>query len=116
MQKHSGGIRRRRSILEAVDDVEFDGFEWDEAKAEATLNSRGVGFLEASGVFDGAFLEREDRRRDYGEPRFLTIGEAEGRILTVAWSPRARNRRIISAWPASNQERRAYREHCAILE
>jgi uncharacterized DUF497 family protein len=29
----------------------------------------------------------------------------------VVWTPRARARRIISAWPASRQERRIYHDY-----
>lgn len=89
----------------------FDGFEWDQAKSEASLAQRGLDFETASQVFEGAYLEREDRRRDYGETRWVVTGAAAGAVVTVVWTARGRSRRIISAWPASNRERRQYRDY-----
>ena len=99
-----------------MNDLEFDGFEWDPQKSDLTLKHRGFDFIAAASIFDGWFTEREDTRRDYGEPRFISTGEVDGAYLTVVWTPRGRNRRIISAWPASDQERRTYREQRAIHE
>ncbi|HEY8693142.1 MAG TPA: BrnT family toxin [Chloroflexota bacterium] len=46
-------------------------------------------------------------RQDYGERRFVVIGEFQGIVLTVVWTPRGNRRRIISVWRASsNRERR----------
>jgi uncharacterized DUF497 family protein len=87
------------------------GFEWDDAKSDETYRSRGLDFEFASHVFDGSFLEREDLRRDYGEARFVVIGVVDGRLITVVWTPRWSRRRIVAAWPSSNQERRMYREY-----
>jgi uncharacterized DUF497 family protein len=90
---------------------EFDGFEWDLAKSEATFKRRGIGFERAKHVFDGGRVEYEDLRRSYGEHRYVAIGEVEGNILTVVWTPRGRRRRIIAARSASKSERRAYHEY-----
>jgi uncharacterized DUF497 family protein len=87
---------------------ESEAFEWDHAKSQRNAAVRGFDFEFASRVFNGSFVEREDRRHRYGEHRFVTIGKVEGIIVTVVWTPRARARRIISAWPASRQERRMY--------
>ena len=35
-------------------------------------------------------------RRDYGEPRFITVGWLRGRFVVVVWTPRQDGRRIIS--------------------
>jgi uncharacterized DUF497 family protein len=102
--------------MEPVNDSDFDGFEWDEPKSALTLERRGVDFASAAKIFTGFFIEWEDMRRDYGEQRFVTVGETDGSLITVAWTPRERNRRIITAWPASDQERRTYHEHRAIHE
>jgi len=95
-------------LRDDVDDVD-ELFEWDELKSGRNIVLRGFDFEFASRVFDGPFFEREDRRREHGEPRFVTTGAVDGAIITVVWTPRARARRIISAWPASRQERRMYR-------
>ena len=91
----------------------FSGFEWDAKKSDTTLAVRGVDFAAAAKVFEGDYLEREDTRRDYGERRFVVTGEVAGVVVTLVWTPRGRFRRIIAAWPASNRERRAYRDHRA---
>ena len=103
-------------MMGEVSDPDFDGFEWDEGKSALTLRRRGIDFFAAATIFEGFFTEREDTRHDYGEQRFVSTGEVDEEIVTVVWTPRNRNRRIISAWPASNQERRIYREHRAIHE
>ena len=90
---------------------DLEGFEWDDDKSERTFEERGIDFEFASHVFDGDYVEDEDRRLDYGEPRYVTIGEIEGVPITVVWTPRSGRRRIVAAWPSSNQERRKYREY-----
>ena len=94
----------------------FEGFEWDPAKSETTFAERGIDFEFAARVFDGDYIEQVDLRRDYGAQRFVVTGEVDGLVVTLVWTPRRRWRRIISAWPASNRERRAYREHRTSLE
>jgi uncharacterized DUF497 family protein len=94
-----------------VDADDYDDFEWDELKSERSVALRGFDFEFASRVFDAPFFEREDQRRNYGEQRFVATGEVDGSIITIVWTPRARARRIISAWPASRQERRMYRDY-----
>ncbi len=84
---------------------DFDGFEWDEEKSARCYEERGFDFDYAAKLFDGDFIEWEDRRRDWGEPRVVSVGEVEGRTLTVIWTPRETLRRIISARPASRSER-----------
>jgi len=88
-----------------------DGFEWDDAKSERTFQERGFDFKAAARVFERSYIEDEDRRREYGEPRYVAIGEVEGVPITVVWTQRDGKRRIIAAWPSSNRERRTYREH-----
>lgn len=94
----------------------FNGFEWDSAKSQATYDERGVDFEAAGRVFEGDYVEREDLRQDYGERRYVVTGAVEGVVITIVWTPRGRRRRIISAWPASDRERRVYRESCAAVE
>jgi uncharacterized protein len=90
-------------------------FEWDEPKSGANLRERGFDFEFASLVFDGATLEAEDRRRDYGERRWIAIGLADGIHLTVVYTDRRvaggeAVRRIISARRSKRSERKSYDE------
>jgi uncharacterized DUF497 family protein len=61
-----------------VDDLEFNGFEWDPHKSDSTLTQRGFDFIAAASIFAGWFTEREDMRRDYGEPRYISTGKVDG--------------------------------------
>ncbi|HVA36569.1 MAG TPA: hypothetical protein VNJ51_03030 [Candidatus Dormibacteraeota bacterium] len=35
----------------------------------------------------------------------------DGVAITVVWTPRGRNRRLITAWPATNREKREFNEY-----
>jgi uncharacterized DUF497 family protein len=88
-------------------------FSWDPKKSEANLAKRGFDFAFASLIFDGPTLEKEDRRRDYGERRIVAVGRAEGVYLTVVFTDRLtpgdeRERRIISSRQSNRRERGAY--------
>jgi hypothetical protein len=98
------------------DHEEFERFEWDAAKSDATFAERGIAFAAAARVFEGDYIEREDTRYAYGERRFVVTGEVDGVVVSVVWTPRGRGRRIISAWPASNRERGEYREQRSAVE
>ena len=88
-------------------------FEWDKEKSEANLHERGFDFEFASLIFSGPTLEKEDRRRESGELRFLAVGLAQGIALTVVYTDRTLKegetvRRIISARRSNRREREAY--------
>lgn len=86
-------------------------FEWDPQKARANFLKHGVSFPDARTVFDDpSAIEFEDRRQDYGEERFVVIGMAQGRLLTVAFAARGDAVRLISARAAEPFERRRYHE------
>jgi len=53
---------------------------WDEAKRRATLAERGLDFADAELVFGARTVTLPDRRRDYGEPRFITAGFLHGPV------------------------------------
>ncbi|WP_248304659.1 BrnT family toxin [Breoghania sp. L-A4] len=75
------------------------------------IAKHGVGFGTACRIFEGVVLTAEDRRFDYGERRFISIGIIDGiAILTVAHTDRADRIRLISARPASRKERKHYEE------
>jgi uncharacterized protein len=82
--------------------------EWDEQKRHINIAKHGVDFVAAARVFDGPILEAEDRRHDYGEMRFLALGEVAGQVINVVYTWRRRRRRIISARRASRDERQRY--------
>lgn len=86
-------------------------FEWDEAKSEETRANRGFGFEEVTPVFlDPVRFTFPDNRFDYGEARWITFGEIEGRLFAVAYTMRGDAIRIISARKANTGERKRYDE------
>ena len=88
-------------------------FEWDTEKSDANLRDRGFDFEFAMLIFSGPTLEKEDRRKDYGEQRVIAVGLAEGIALTVVYTDRTMEgdrsvRRIISARRSNRRERETY--------
>ena len=84
-------------------DVEFDP-----TKRAVTLEARGLDMARAGEVFDGPTLSVVDERRDYGEPRQITIGLIDGRMVVLVWTPRKAARRIISLRKANEREQLSY--------
>jgi uncharacterized protein len=84
-------------------------FEWDSEKALRNVRKHGVPFPAATRVFlDPNRLEWTDKRRPYGEPRWVTIGLVEGIELTVVYTARGDAIRLISARKAERHEREDY--------
>ncbi|MGH9453864.1 MAG: BrnT family toxin [Terriglobia bacterium] len=86
-------------------------FEWDSRKAAQNIAKHGVPFEYAARVFlDPHRLDSEDARRAYGEERRLTLGGIEGRLFAVAYAPRGKAIRLISARKANEREQKQYDE------
>lgn len=83
-------------------------FEWDEAKRRANIRKHGFDFIDAAKVFDGLVVTVEDTRRDYGEPRFISLGLLEGRVVYIAHTERGNHIRIISMRKANSYEAKSY--------
>jgi uncharacterized protein len=84
---------------------------WDEGKRRKNLQDHGVDFADLESFFDGDLLTREDRRADYGERRFQTIGLLFEVALFVVWTPRGDEEdspHLISARKAEKHEERAW--------
>ena len=76
---------------------------YDEKKRLDVLADRGLDFNDAAALFDGYHLTRRDSR-DYDEDRFQTIGEMNGQVILVVWTPREESRRIITMWKLDHGE------------
>ena len=85
-------------------------YEWDEVKNKKNLSKRGLSFADAETVFSGKCATFEDTRIDYGEPRFITFGFLEERMVVIAHTPRKEKTRIISMRKANDREKRIYQE------
>ena len=82
--------------------------EYDEAKRATTLHERGLDFADAARVPDAPALEQLDSRADYGEPRTISMGMLDGRVVVRVWIPRGKARRIISMRYANERERKNF--------
>lgn len=85
-------------------------FEWDAQKARENFARHGIDFDEAIATFDGATVEGDDDRFDYGETRMRAIGALGQRLVAVIYTMRGDVCRIISARKATRYEQKAYRE------
>lgn len=86
-------------------------FEWDEAKNKSNVEKHGVSFETACKIFQYPLYNRTDTRFDYGEIRTISIGTTGNKtIIVVVHTDRSGRTRIISARPASQQERAIYYE------
>lgn len=86
---------------------------FDAAKREQALHQRGLDFLDAALVFEGATFSFIDDRRDYGETRRITVGFLAGRMVVVGWVARGKARHVFSMRKANEREIEAYRQQFA---
>ena len=82
--------------------------EFDQAKHKKTLQERGLDFSRAAEVFDGLHFSGQDKRMDYEEDRFITVGWLDGDMIVMVWTPRGKVRRIISMRKANDREKTLY--------
>jgi uncharacterized DUF497 family protein len=65
-------------------------------------------FARAGEVFGAHHFTVEDSREDYGEPRYITVGSLDGRMVIMVWTPRGDARRIVSMRKANGREQARY--------
>ncbi|MBV6416295.1 MAG: hypothetical protein CMLOHMNK_00826 [Steroidobacteraceae bacterium] len=85
----------------------------DPEKRLWTLRVRGLDMRRAAEVFSGVHLTRVDDRRDYGEPRFVTTGWLDSRLVVFVWTPRGLARRVISLRHCHEREAKKARPYLA---
>ncbi len=78
---------------------------FDPAKRNRTLATRGLAFEDAALVFEGATLEVEDNRQDYGEVRIVCYGNLMGRMVVVGYTQRGQDRHVFSMRKANAREK-----------
>lgn len=84
--------------------------EFDLEKSAKNQKERGLPFEQAADLeWDRAFTYA-DKRRDYGEERFLSLVPMQGRVYVVCYAFRSQVRRIISFRKANQREERAYEQ------
>jgi len=86
-------------------------FEWDEQKNQANIRKHGFSLADAWEVFEAPMLVDLDDRFDYGENRWIGIGQLRTRIVVVVYAePNDETIRIISLRKALSHERHAYEQ------
>jgi uncharacterized protein len=86
--------------------------EWDGEQAKTNRFKHGIAFLEATSVLDDPYvLILDDPLHSIGEQRFLAVGYSDrNQLLAVIYTERNNDIRIISARPATTQERKSYEQ------
>lgn len=83
-------------------------FTWDERKRKLNLAKHGVDFRDASSIFDGPLITVEDTREAYGEPRYNALGLLHGVVVSVTYTERHDEVRLISIRKALKHETRFF--------
>ena len=92
-----GGETEDKDAIDKAGSVDFDGFEWDDAKDAENQTKHGVWFTEAAEAFD-AQESVAGPQQVRGEPRWTLMGASRGgRTLVVIFTRQGRKARIISA-------------------
>lgn len=83
-------------------------FEWDANKAQSNIDKHGVTFEEAAEVFFDPFYQSGDATVNDELREFVVGYSLMQRMLLVVYVDSNRRSRIISARPATRNERRLY--------
>jgi uncharacterized DUF497 family protein len=82
-------------------------FEWAEGKNRKNFEKHGIAFEDVLPVFASReALTLEDRRRDYGEARYIILCPLKDGLVHVTYTVRGGSVRLISARRASRREKR----------
>ena len=81
---------------------------WDESKRKLNLRKHGIDFRDAEAIFDGPTVTAEDTRMPYGEQRLVTLGVLYGVVVSMTYTERNDDMRIISIRKALKHETRFY--------
>ena len=86
------------------------GVSYDPKKCSRNVRELGLSFeLVRDFEWSGAYV-LEDVRRDYGEPRFQALGEIDGRLYMLVFTPRGGDVHVISLRKANRREIKRYEE------
>ena len=92
-------------------------FDWDNNKNQSNITKHGINFEDAITIFDDPnILSYEDTRFNYGETRFISIGQItlvtqeKTVIIVVIHTQRNQTIRLISVRKANERERKRYEQ------
>ena len=85
------------------------GFQWDKKKAADNLRKHGVDFADAVGIFEDVYALTLREEVHQSEARYVTTGiDFLGRVVTVVYTFRDDDYRIISARQSTKKEKEEY--------
>jgi len=85
-------------------------YSYDPAKRMLNLARHGLDLCDAQCVIGcSATVTFEDRRFDYGEDRFVTIGPLGNLLVVVVTAEQDEHIRVISMRESTNDEKETYR-------
>jgi uncharacterized protein len=61
-------------------------FEWHDRKGQANVTAHGIDFEDAIAIWKSPILEMLSPQLHHGETRFLAVGQARGRVITVVFT------------------------------
>ena len=88
-------------------------FEWDKNKNQTNIRVHEIDFIDAWRIFESPMLIKTDTRKDYGEKRFVGLGQFDGAVVVVVFTKRGNVTRVISIRRANRNERKIYQEKFA---
>lgn len=86
-------------------------FDWNENKRREVYKQHGIDILEAALIFENPVLTKQDKRRDYGEVRLISLGMVDDEAYIVIHTEHDGVTRLITAWKGGRRERETYRQH-----
>ncbi|MBL0077443.1 MAG: BrnT family toxin [Rhodocyclaceae bacterium] len=81
----------------------MNSFEFDTAKSESNRAKHGIDFVEAQGLWNDPMLLEIPAKTD-DEPRYLVIGQIDGKHWSAVITYRGANVRLISVRRARTEE------------
>jgi len=83
-------------------------FEWDIDKNATNIAKHGIDFEIAKEIFSEIWLSKRDKRKDYGEERFIALGLLAEFVLLAVYTRRGNKMRPIFVRRANTEERKIY--------
>ena len=103
-----GGIAERWDLPVTVHTISIVQVDFDPAKNARNLHSRGLSFERAANFDFGTALIAPDDRVDYGETRYVAIGNLDQRLHVLCFLETEHGIRVISFRKANAREVRRY--------
>ena len=84
--------------------------EWDDQKNKININKHNIDFNDAFKIFENPIVTKVDDRFDYGEKRWIGLGQLENMYVVFVYTRRGKKIRMISIRKANQNERTIYNE------